>query len=107
MLTTYPINLQSKIKEIEHVAKQGGFQYKEWIVSGENVPEQVISITLPQATKVTEEKALGIHWDVVRDQFFVKVDISLGSKKKVKPISLVPFLRYVTRAYNAALEINS
>ena len=78
--------LQSKIKEIEHVAKQGGFQYKEWIVSGENVPEQVISITLPQATEVTEEKALGIHWDVVRDQFFVKVDISLGSKKKVKPI---------------------
>ena len=101
--------LQSKIKEIEHVAKQGGFQYKEWIVSGENVPEQVISITLPQATEVTEEKALGIHWDVVRDQFFVKVDISLGSKKKVKPISLVPFLsdKDTLPEPNAALEINS
>ena len=73
--------IHEKIKEIEFVAKQGGFKYKEWVVSGQNVPQQVISVALPHAIGVNEEKALCVHWDVVQDQFFIKVDVSIGSKK--------------------------
>ena len=87
-----PAELEAKIKEVEFVASEGGFKYKEWIVAGQNVPDQVISVALPNALGVNEEKALGIHWDVVADKFFVKVDVSIGSKKKVKTVSLAPYL---------------
>ena len=84
--------MHGKIEEIEFVAKQGGFKYKEWVVSGQNVPEQVISVALPNAIGVNEEKALGVHWDVMQDKFFIKVDISIGSKKSIKKVPLLPNL---------------
>ena len=38
--------LDSEIKEIEYVAAQVGFVFKEWIVSFQQVPLQVISSAL-------------------------------------------------------------
>ena len=96
--------IQRKIDEIELVAKQGGFTYKEWIVSGQNVPEQVISVALPHAIGINEEKALGIHWDVVKDQFFIKVDVSVGSKKSVKKIPLLPALEDAAQDNTSSLS---
>ena len=59
--------LLSGIKEIEMVAKQGGFKFKEWIISGEDIPEQMVSIKLPNAIAPEEKKALGVFWDVRED----------------------------------------
>ena len=32
------------IKEIEKVSAMGGFHYKEWVISGQDVAEQLISV---------------------------------------------------------------
>ena len=48
------------ITEIETVAAKGGFKFKEWIVSGQNIPEKKVSIKLPNAIDPDEEKALGV-----------------------------------------------
>ena len=53
-------NLVWGITEIEMVEAKGGFTFKEWIVSGQNIPEQKVSIKLPDAIEVDEEKALGV-----------------------------------------------
>ena len=39
-----------------------------------------------------EEKALGIFWDVSKDEFYFKLDISAGGKKVSKKIDLKPYL---------------
>jgi hypothetical protein len=52
-------------KQIELVSAKGGFSYKPWIISGQNVPHQVIQVTLPNAISFEEEKALGINWHVL------------------------------------------
>ena len=85
--------MHDKIEEIEFVAKKGGFKYKEWVVSGQNVPEQIISVALPNAIAANEEKALGVHWDVMQDMFFIKVEVSIGSKKTIKKVPLLPYLK--------------
>ena len=73
---------------------------KEWIVSGQNVQEQVISVALPHAIGVNEEKALGLHWDVVKNQFFIRVDVSVGSNK----VPLLPTLEGATQAKSFSLS---
>ena len=62
-------NLKAKIKEIEKVSAMGGFFYKDWIISGEDIPEQLIGVTLENAIGIDEEKALGIYWNVKDDNF--------------------------------------
>ena len=62
--------LDDGIKEIEFVAAKGGFKFKEWVRSGQDVPEQIVSVKLQDA--VDEEKVLGLYWDVQKDQFYVK-----------------------------------
>ena len=69
------------IEEIEFVGKKGGFRFKEWIVSGQKVPQQVIGIQLPGAVTPDEEKALGVHWDVEKDELFIDPDLTSGGKK--------------------------
>ena len=64
------------IAEIEQVSAKGGFKFKEWIVSGQNIPEQKVSIKLPNAIDPEEEKALGVFWDVRDDLFYVKPGIT-------------------------------
>ena len=39
-----------------------------------------------------EEKALGLFWDVHKDEIYFKVEISVGGKKALKKISLFPYL---------------
>ena len=70
--------IRRKIEEINFVAEHGGFKYKEWIVSRQNFTQEAISVQLPNAIGVDEEKALGIFWDVSRDEFYFKLDISTG-----------------------------
>ena len=75
--------IRRKIDEIENVAKQGGFFYKPWIVSGDDVPIQ--SITSPEP-KAAEEKVLGMFWDVKTDRIFVQIRVE--GKRKNFSISL-------------------
>ena len=77
-------NLKAKIKEIEKVSAMGGFFYKEWIISGEDIPEQLIGVTLENAIGIDEEKALGIYWNVKDDKFYVKANLDKPSKKPKK-----------------------
>ena len=76
--------LRSGIKEVEEVSAVGGFYYKPWIVSGEEIPEQLIGVKLDNAIGVDEEKALGIYWDVKNDEFYVKSNLTKPSKKPKK-----------------------
>ena len=73
--------LQQKISEIEKVSSMGGFHYKEWIVSGQNIPEQLIGVPLENLLASEEEKALGIYWDVREDEFYVKSNLGKPSKR--------------------------
>ena len=63
--------MRVKIKQVEFVAGKGGFFFKEWVVSKQDIPVQVIGIQLPNAIGITEEKALGINWEVKSDEFFI------------------------------------
>ena len=78
--------LDDKIKEVEFVAGKGGFYFKPWVVSGEDVPQQVIKVQLPNAIAEDEEKALGVYWNVRDDLFYVKVDLSVGGGRKSSEI---------------------
>ena len=51
--------IKAVIEQIEFVSARGGFYYKPWIISGQNVPHQVIPVALPNAVLIDEEKALG------------------------------------------------
>ena len=73
--------VRADICETELVAAKGGFYYKEWVVSGQKVGEQVIAVQLPNQIAPDEEKALGISWDVEKDLLSVKVDVTKPSKK--------------------------
>ena len=52
--------LRSGIEEIVFVGKKGGFKFKEWIV--------LDSVQLPGAASADEEKALGVHCDMEKDE---------------------------------------
>ena len=73
--------LKHGIEEIELVGKKGGFKFKEWIISGQKVPEQVIGVQLPGAPSADEEKALGVHWNVQKDELFIDPDLSAEGRK--------------------------
>ena len=50
--------IKKTIEPIELVSAQGGFFYKPWIISGQDVPHQVIPVALPNAVSVEEERTL-------------------------------------------------
>ena len=54
------------MEEIVFVGKKGGFKFKKWIVSGQNVQQQVIGVQQPGAASADE--ALGVHWDMEKDE---------------------------------------
>ena len=64
--------LHEGIKEIELVAEKGGFKFKDWIISYQKIPEQVIGVKLPNAIDPNIEKALGVFWDVELDNLYIK-----------------------------------
>ena len=39
--------LKKDIEEIKKVIAMGGFFYKDWTISGQDIPEQFISVQLP------------------------------------------------------------
>ena len=86
LVPTYQV--LKKIADIEYVALKGGFQYKPWVISGENVPDQFLAAPV-ESLNTEAEKALGVYWDVRNDKFFVKVEAQ-GRKKNAK-ISLLYF----------------
>ena len=53
--------VRADIAEIEIVAQKGGFFFKEWIISGEKVPEQFIAVHLPNQISAEEERAFVIQ----------------------------------------------
>ena len=69
------------IEAVETVAKQGGFFYKPWVVSGQDVGDQMVLNT----DEVEDDKALGVMWDVKRDLFYIKVG---ASGKKIAAVKI-------------------
>ena len=47
--------LKKNIDEIEFVSAMGGFFYKDWIIGGQDLPDQLIGIQLPHAIEEIEE----------------------------------------------------
>ena len=41
------VSIKKDIQEIELVSAMGGFHYKEWVISGQDVEKQLISVLLP------------------------------------------------------------
>ena len=81
--------IKEKIKETEHVAGMGGFNFKPWVVSYQDVSDVQVGPGLPPAYENTE-KALGVFWNVKLDKLFIKVQIE-GKKRKIV-ISLNNFI---------------
>ena len=73
--------LKMMISEIEKVASMGGFFFKPFIISGENVPDVVIGVVLPDAESLNEERALGAYWNVKEDTFHIKSNLAAPGKK--------------------------
>ena len=73
--------IRRKIEETEKVAAQGGFSFKPWLVSGQNIEEVPV---VPEARLAADdtEKALGLFWLVKLDKLMVKVQIN-GKKRKI------------------------
>ena len=102
------------IAEIETVSAKGGFKFKEWVISGQNIPEQKVSIKLPNAINPEEEKALGVFWNAKDDQFYVKpgitdkernlvvsIDSSESLPRSVKPVLTLRIgLSFHAKAYD-------
>ena len=88
-LTAPNINtLVQGIEEIETVSTKGGFKFKEWIISGQNLPEQKVSLKLPNSIDPDEEKALGVFWNVKEDQFYVKPGLTDKEKRLIDQESI-------------------
>ena len=51
--------IKEDIKEVEKVSAMGGFHYKEWVISGQDVTEQLISVQLPNQIGADEDRCLG------------------------------------------------
>ena len=86
-------NLRSDIDEIEKVSAMGGFYYKDWLISGQDIPEQLIGVQLPNAIASDEERAFGIHWDVKNDKFYMKSNLAKPGKKHRKTDVVIVVLK--------------
>ena len=72
--------LKSKIKYVEFVASHGGFFFKPFTISGENLPDIVIGVAVLDTIAVQEEKALGVYWDVKKDLLYVRANLQKPGK---------------------------
>ena len=68
--------LFKNIAEVEEIAAAGGFQFKPWMISGQISGEECI---VPVGCS-DEEKALGMYWNTVADQFYMKLELSAEEK---------------------------
>ena len=76
--------IKKDIKEIEKVSVMGGFHYKDWLILGQDVKEQLISVQLPNQIGADEERCLGVSWDVKEDDLFIKSNLEKPRKKSKK-----------------------
>ena len=83
--------IRKTIGEIELVAAKGGFFFKPFVVSGDNQPDSIIGVALPDTIEPDEEKALGVYWDIQGDTLYVKADLVKSGRgvKGSKSASLV------------------
>ena len=66
------------IKGVEKVAAAGGFKFKEWMIPGQvSAGEKVVSLQGYDEV----EKALGLYWCLLKDEFFVKLELSDDDKQ--------------------------
>ena len=72
--------VKADIDEIEFVAARGGFYFKDWVISGQEIQQQIISVSLPNQISEDEERALGVNWDPKFDTLSIKVDVSKPPK---------------------------
>ena len=84
-------SIKAMIAEIELVAARGGFFFKPFIISGENVQDIVIGTPIPDTVAVEEEKALGVYWHVSKDLLYIKADLHKSNNRVRRgvPISTV------------------
>ena len=61
--------VSQNIEDIEKVAAGGGFFYKPWVISGQQVGDQMVL----NSDDIEDERALGVMWAVEQDLFYVKV----------------------------------
>ena len=65
------------MEEVELVLNTGGFEIKEWTVSG----DRNVSLMHPKIVE-KEEKVLGLSWDPQEDIFMFKVQLNFSKKMK-------------------------
>ena len=67
-----------KMTTIEEILKEGGFQIKQWVISGSHVKTE-------DSLKIIDtevEKVLGMIWEPKKDQFSYKVRINFSARLK-------------------------
>ena len=56
------------VQDVEKVARAGGFKFKEWMIPRQvSTGENIVSFQAYDEV----EKALGLYWCLVNDEFFV------------------------------------
>ena len=78
-------SVKEDIKAVEEVAAGAGFFYKPWVVSGQDVCDQMVV----NSEDVEDERALGIMWCVKSDMFYVKVG---ASGKKIATVNILQII---------------
>ena len=63
---------------MRNIAGAGGFKFKEWMIPGQVFDGETL-VSLQGYGEV--EKALGLYWCLVSDEFFVKLEISDEDKE--------------------------
>ena len=76
--------MTKNIKAIEKILAQGGLYYKPWIISGQDVPEQFITVQLPNTIGEDKERCLWVNQDVRKDLLYVKANLEEPSKRASK-----------------------
>ncbi|XP_066941064.1 uncharacterized protein [Macrobrachium rosenbergii] len=71
------------IVEANAILSRGGFQIKQWVMSGESPEDNFLNIL-----KTDKEKVLGLNWNPKEDLFFYVIKINFS--KKVKNIRMEP-----------------
>ena len=66
-----------QIDDIEKLLNKGGFKLKEWTYS-----EDLSSKHEPMEPCTATEKVLGVVWDPIKDNFHLKVKLSISPKTK-------------------------
>ena len=92
------------IKGVEKVAGAGGFKFKEWMIPGQvSDGEKLVSLQVYDDV----EKALGLYWCLVNDEFFVKLEISDEDRKllDLPDASLSPITNQLPRDIKPRLTL--